>query len=223
MKYLGKLSFVLISATVPIILGTLSLLLLLSPLFMNLEYRRSNFPADPYGFTTEERLNYGNATRRYLITGMSLDELGELRLPNGEKLYIDRELSHLEDVKIVLQGVLRVFFGAAVILIAGSLIARNRGSWKELLTAVARGGKWTAGLIIALLLFILVSFQNLFVYFHRIFFEGDSWLFSFSDSLIRLFPLQFWQDIFLVFGLATLGGGIILGWLLPRIFRVKAK
>jgi hypothetical protein len=36
-------------------------------------------------------------------------------------------------------------------------------------------------------------------------------LFLFSDTLIRLFPLRFWQDAFLLAALIALGGGIALG------------
>jgi integral membrane protein (TIGR01906 family) len=46
--------------------------------------------------------------------------------------------------------------------------------------------------------------------FHRIFFKGDSWLFSTSDTLIRLFPQQFWFDAALAIGLFTLGGSIVI-------------
>jgi integral membrane protein (TIGR01906 family) len=63
----------------------------------------------------------------------------------------------------------------------------------------------------------LTSFQSLFINFHLIFFEGSSWLFKYSDTLIRLFPIQFWQDIFLVFGILTLLAGILVG----RLMRVR--
>ena len=56
-------------------------------------------------------------------------------------------------------------------------------------------------------------FWSFFAGFHSIFFEGDSWLFEYSDTLIRLFPLRFWQDTFLfAAGLAVAGGlGLALG------------
>jgi integral membrane protein (TIGR01906 family) len=42
-----------------------------------------------------------------------------------------------------------------------------------------------------------VSFSFVFVGFHLIFFEGDTWLFLYSDTLIRLFPTRFWRDVFI--------------------------
>ncbi|MCD6425787.1 MAG: TIGR01906 family membrane protein [Anaerolineales bacterium] len=205
----------LVTLTIPVIISVLSIHILLSPIFTNLEYRRPGFPEDNYGFTTAERLEFGNQTRSYLISNDTLDDLQQLVFENGDPIYIERELTHLEDVKIVLQGVLRVFYGAAAGFVLGGLIARTRG-WQEIyLNAIYLGGKITAGLLVMILLLTLVSFQALFTNFHLLFFEGGSWLFFYSDTLIRLFPVQFWQDIFLVFGILTLAGGILLGWVLP--------
>ena len=205
----------LVTLTIPVIISVLSILILLSPIFTNLEYRRPGFPEDNYGFTTAERLEFGNQTRRYLISNDTLEDLQQLVFKNGDPIYIERELSHLEDVKIVLQGVLRAFYGTAAVFVFGGLIARMR-SWQDIyLEAIFLGGKITAGLVVMILLLTLVSFQALFTNFHLLFFEGDSWLFFYSDSLIRLFPVQFWQDIFLVFGVLTLAVGVLLGWVLP--------
>ena len=64
-------------------------------------------------------------------------------------------------------------------------------------------------------------FWNFFAGFHHLFFTGDSWLFLFSDTLIRLFPIRFWQDAFLFAAIISLGGGVALGWGLRKaIYRV---
>lgn len=213
----------LVTFSIPVIISVLSILVLLSPIFTNLEYRRPGFPKDSYGFTTAERLEFGNKTRRYLISNDTLGDLQQLVFESGDPIYIERELSHLEDVKIVLQGVLRVFYGAAAVFVLAGLIARLRG-WQEIyLKAISLGGKITAGVLVMILFLTLISFQALFTNFHLLFFEGDSWLFFYSDSLIRLFPVQFWQDIFLVFGILTLAGGILLGWALPARMKIVRK
>jgi integral membrane protein (TIGR01906 family) len=209
----------MVTVSIPIVICVLSILILLSPVFMNLEYRMPNFPVDNYGFSTEERLDFGNRTRRYLITNSTLDDLGDLKFDSGDPIYVERELEHLEDVKIVLQGVFKVFWGAIAVLVLGGVYARFR-NWGEGYTrSVSRGGWLTAGLLGIVLFLAIVSFRSLFTNFHLLFFEGDSWLFLYSDTLIRLFPIRFWQDVFLVFGITTLVGGILLGWLLPKIKR----
>ena len=213
---------VFVILAVPIVICVISILFLLSPLFMNLEYQLPHFPEDRYGFTLEDRLNFGNQTRSYLVTKMTLDDLRELKFDTGDPIYFERELKHLQDVKIVLQALFKVFWGAAAVLILGGVYAGLRDWWAGFQRALSWGGWLTAGLLVIITLLSVVSFQALFVTFHRIFFEGDSWLFAYSDTLIRLFPVRFWQDIFLVFGITTLAGGILLGWLLPRKKRKTA-
>ena len=69
------------------------------------------------------------------------------------------------------------------------------------------------GLVIAIGLFGAIAFWQLFTLFHALFFQGDSWQFLFSDTLIRLFPIQFWQDAFIWAGVISIGGalGLALG------------
>jgi integral membrane protein (TIGR01906 family) len=40
-----------------------------------------------------------------------------------------------------------------------------------------------------------ISWGQFFTAFHRVFFEGNTWIFPRSDTLIRLFPNRFWVDI----------------------------
>jgi integral membrane protein (TIGR01906 family) len=168
-------------------------------------------------------LEYGNKTRRYLVTRQNLDVLSELEFENGDSLYQERELVHLEDVKVVIQGLLRVFYGAVAVMIGGGIISNRDRGRNDFWVAVNRGGRLTAVLLLTVLFFTLISFRALFTSFHLIFFEGDSWLFNFSDTLIRLFPIRFWQDVFLVFGLITLAGSGILGWGIPALRKVLAE
>jgi len=62
-----------------------------------------------------------------------------------------------------------------------------------------------------------VSFGVLFVAFHNIFFASGTWLFEYTDTLIRLFPERFWRDIFIYVGLFSLATGLGLYF----IFRNK--
>ena len=42
----------------PIVLVLLAARLVMTPLFLQFEYNRADFPADPFGFTREDRLTY---------------------------------------------------------------------------------------------------------------------------------------------------------------------
>jgi len=213
----------LVTLSIPVVMSTLSILVLLSPLFTNMEYRRPGFPEDSYGFSTEERLEYGNLTRRYLVTNQSLEGLRKLEFEDGSPLFKERELTHLEDVKVVIKGLLRVFYVCVAVVVFGGYIAHGNQWQEDYLGAVFRGGRLTTLLLLAMLFFTLISFRTLFTSFHLVFFEGDSWLFLTSDTLIRLFPIRFWQDVFLVFGILTLAGSGILGWGIPALRKSAGK
>lgn len=212
----------LVTLSVPIILTTLIILVLLSPVFIKIEYRRPGFPEDSYGFSTAERLEFGNITRRYLVSDQTLEVLRQLEFEDGDPLYQERELAHLEDVKVVIQGLLRVFYISLVVFTFGGYLARGNQWQDEFLDAIYRGGRLTSLALVTVLFFTLISFRALFTAFHKIFFEGDSWLFLYSDTLIRLFPMQFWQDVFLVFGISTLAAGLLIGWGIPALKKRSA-
>jgi integral membrane protein (TIGR01906 family) len=66
-----------------------------------------------------------------------------------------------------------------------------------------------------LLVLIAAVFQFVFVGFHRMFFQGDSWLFLYSDTLIRLFPERFWLTAFVAIVAGTIALACLL-WLVSR-------
>jgi integral membrane protein (TIGR01906 family) len=174
-----------------------------------------NFPEDNYGMTQEERLRWAPVALDYLLNDEDISFLGKLTFDDGSLMFNQRELSHMEDVKELTTVVLSIWYGILGVLLALALWAW-RGKWiGNFRGMLARGGKFTLALIGALILILLINFKQLFTTFHRIFFEGDSWLFLFSDTLIRLFPMRFWQDVFILIGSFAFIGGFVL-WFFNR-------
>lgn len=199
---------------IPVVLVLSAVRLLLTPLFIRLEYRMPYFPPDVYGFSQAERLHWAELARQYLLNPEDISFLKDLRFVDGSPLLNQRELRHMVDVKQVVRGALKVWWGS-LLLLAGIGLGAWRGGWAgDFLRAVSRGGWLTVGLIGLVVVSILVSFNAFFVGFHRVFFEGDTWLFAYSDTLIRLFPERFWMDAFLMVGGVSLVGGLGLGWFL---------
>ena len=204
----------LTSLLIPLALIGTALRILLSPLFFNIEYRMPYFPADEYGFTQQDRLRWAPFAVDYLINNADISYLGDLKFENGSPLYNERELTHMADVKNVVRGALTVWYISLAILALLAMLAW-RGDWVyEFINGLRRGGMWMIGLAVSLGLIagigIAISpdvFWQFFTFFHSIFFEGDSWLFYYSDTLIRLFPIRFWQDAFLWAAILALGGG----------------
>jgi integral membrane protein (TIGR01906 family) len=207
----------LVAVLVPIALIGLGLRILLSPFFLQIEYNMPYFPPDEFGFTKEDRLKWAPFALDYLTNSEDISYLGDLTFDDGTPLYNERELSHMDDVKIVTQGALRVWYISLVILLLLGVWAWF-GDWRQgYLLGLMRGGWLMIGLAVTVTLIVIIGilanpnvFWNFFAGFHSLFFEGDSWLFLTSDTLIRLFPIRFWQDAFLWAAVVALGGGIAL-------------
>jgi len=205
----------LVSLLTPLALVGFALRILLTPLYYTVEYHMPYFPADEYGFTREDRLKWAPYAVTYLVNSADISYLGDLQFEDGSPLYNERELKHMEDVKNVVKGSLNVWYVSVGLLAILAFLARRGGWLTDYLNGLRRGGWWMVGLALTLALIagtgILLNpdiFWNFFVWFHTLFFEGDSWLFYYSDTLIRLFPIRFWQDAFLWAAVIALGGGL---------------
>jgi len=193
-----------IAILIPFFLIMTAIRLLLTPLFLQIEYHMPGFPPDSYGFTLEDRLHWSRVSLEYLLNDAGIEYLAEQQLQDGSPLYNQRELSHMLDVKILIQQML-VVWRIMLVIIAALGIWAWLGRWlPAYLRGLGFGGRLTIGLIVLILAAVAISFRALFTAFHRIFFEGDTWLFNFSDNLIRLFPMRFWQDGFIMMGGFTL-------------------
>jgi integral membrane protein (TIGR01906 family) len=184
----------------PALLVTTAINVALSPLFVNIEYRLPGFPADEYGFTTADRLNWSAYSIKYLLGMVSHEELTNQRLPDGTPLYNERELSHMLDVRNLTAIVIKVWLGLIAFFLLITYLCWKTNELDAWFTAVRRGGNLTIGLIFSILFYLVINFDQLFIQFHQLFFQGDSWLFLMSDNLIRLFPVRFWRDIFIFIG-----------------------
>jgi integral membrane protein (TIGR01906 family) len=200
----------LLSLAIPLLLIILNVRLVMSPLFLQIEYTRAGFPSDPFGLTTEDRLRYAPSALDYLIYNQSISALGDLTFANGRPLFNARELQHMVDVQIVTQWA----FGVGIVvgaLTAAAGVALWRRDRARLRVALNVGAKLTLGLIAAVVIFALLGWEMFFTGFHTMFFADGTWYFLTSDTLIRLFPEQFWFDAALAIGgLAALEAGVIL-------------
>ena len=222
MKMTHLLSW-LVAILVPLALIGLGVRALLTPFFLQVEYNMPYFPADTYGFTKADRLKWAPYALEYLVNDADISQLGDLKFEDGTPLYGERELSHMDDVKGVTKGVLNAWYVSLVSLAALGVWAWF-GKWEQTYRqGLMRGGWLMVGLAVAIGVIVLVGivinpniFWNFFALFHSLFFEGDSWLFLYSDTLIRLFPLRFWMDAFLIAAVIALGGALGLSLGLKR-------
>lgn len=208
----------LVTLLIPLALIGLGLRVLLTPVFLQFEYNMPYFPPDEYGFTKEDRLRWAPYAVEYLVNRADISYLGDLRFDDGTPLYNERELGHMQDVKRVAQAALKVWYATLAVLLALGIWSRLDHWEQAYRQGLMRGGWLMVGLAVVIGLVVVVGitinpdvFWNFFAGFHKLFFVGNSWLFLYSDTLIRLFPLRFWQDAFLYAAIIALGGGVALG------------
>jgi integral membrane protein (TIGR01906 family) len=211
MRTLQKVLSRFVTLLLPVALTFLGVRLLLTQTFPEIEYRTPGFPADEYGFTLQDRLQWSVISIDYLLNNADISFLSDLTFPNGVPLFNGRELSHMQDVKNVVKPVLWVGYGVWFLVLGLGLWARFGGWWAVYVRGVWHGGWLTVGITAVIGIFAGISFWQFFTVFHALFFTGDSWQFLYSDTLIRLFPMRFWQDAFLFAGALDVLGGLALG------------
>ena len=213
-----------ISIPIVLVLSSVWILLNTAEWWVQIEYRLPGFPDDSYGFTLEDRLYWSMIDIEYLLNDEGLDYFDDLRLEDGSPMHNQRELRHMEDVKRLIHAVWMVL---GIGLILSLILEVSLGilvNMRAALEMLKRGTQNTLILVAILILGVLIGFGVLFVGFHRIFFEGNTWIFQYSDTFIRLYPERFWRDTFVFLALiaATLGATVyILSKLLLRRTRFQ--
>jgi integral membrane protein (TIGR01906 family) len=201
---------VYLTLALPVLLVLASIRVVMTPMFLSFEYMRADFPEDVYGFTREDRLTYAPYAVDYLLNGEGITYLSDLRFPDGTSLYNARELHHMRDVKAVTQ----IAFFVAVVMGIGAIVVSvvlRRFSGRSMWQGLFSGSVVTLAIIAAIVIAAVINWDFFFTGFHTLFFTSGSWRFAYSDTLIRLFPEQFWFDAaLLIGGLTTLGAAIIL-------------
>lgn len=198
---------------VPFTIIMLGVRLLLMPSFLELEYRMPRFPSDKHGLTAHERIALAKKAVTFLLSAQSSVK----RL--GVAGFNARETKHLDDVRDLIQLLLKLWYLCLALLLLFALIAWFTGHLSAYFLGWYYGGWLTVGIILALGLLVLFAFDWLFDHFHEFIFPADSWLFYETDMLMRLFPLRFWQDCALYLISISLVGGLILlliGWVRRR-------
>lgn len=213
-KWLPNLLAFIITLAVPVILVLSNVLLFMNPAWLAFQYAQPGFPKAEL-FSDKDRLYFGSESIEYVRGNRTLEQFRALGV------YQEREIKHMIDVrvlvdqvKIVLPVVALLMIAALVLLVrstptpalplkgGGSIIAAR---------ALLNGVLLTIALFVLIGLFAAVGFNTFFTLFHRIFFEGDTWLFNYTDSLIQFYPLPFWFATSIALVLATVAEAGIIG------------
>lgn len=208
----------IITLAVPVLTIMVAVRAVASSLFLWVEYHRPGFPADTYGFSTEERLRLGSYGLDYILNLAPETYLGLVQT-DGRAAFQASEVHHMTDVKHVMLSA-TVF--AVVMLILALLSARSlRLRAPGVLRSSLFAGAWLTLLTcLALALTGLLGWERFFTAFHEVFFPQGNWQFAMSDTLIRLYPPQFWVDAAATAGiLILLMTGALLAATWPTHYR----
>ena len=130
------------------------------------------------------------------------------------KLFNQREVVHLKDVKGLIWFDYRLLLGTLIYVLAYSGVSFFwQKDWRRLAWGIVGGSGLTLALMLALGLGALFNFDQLFLQFHLISFANEFWMLDpTKDYLIMLFPGGFWYDATLFCALGTVGLAVISGW-----------
>ncbi|MCI0711355.1 MAG: TIGR01906 family membrane protein [Chloroflexi bacterium] len=199
----------IIILTVPFVLVLGSVRLAMTEQFLALEYQRPGFPADPYGFSTADRLEYGPYGIEYILSNEDISFLGDLEI-DSEPAFNPRELDHMEDVQTVTRIAIQVLMLTGGLFVLSIILLIRKPETRPLVfESLRRGAYFTFAMIAILVVGVVLNWNYFFTQFHNTFFAEGTWQFSRSDTLIRLYPEQFWQDAALFIGGVTILGAAL--------------
>ncbi|MGC8786363.1 MAG: TIGR01906 family membrane protein [Anaerolineae bacterium] len=214
----SKVVRILFLVCTPLLLLLSNLYLLATPAFIRREYSKPDFPRAGL-YNDAERLSLAEATLYYLRSNEGVDYLMSLR-SRGQPVYNAREIRHLVDVKRVMGAAFWIQKICLLLWIAAAIFVwHQRQEWYGALQAIFMGCLTLFVALLGIGLLAYANFDLFFTAFHRLFFEGDSWLFAYSDTLIQLFPVPFWIDATWTLALLTMGGCFIVGMIAFALLR----
>jgi len=136
----------------------------------------------------------------------------EFELKGGISYFSSDEISHLNDVRILLSRILLVYYISTILFIVFLLILIERKylDFLKSFCIVLMSASSFILFFLALLYFLGNNFWVLFEKFHIIFFPQGNWTFPEGSLLITIFPSGFFYDFFFKLLLASLIISLVL-------------
>lgn len=119
-------------------------------------------------------------------------------LKGSIKFFNETEISHLDDVRILLKKLLIVFYVSIALFAVLSILLVEKKS-KRFLKNISLSGLISSVILICLfvlLYFLGNNFWALFDKFHYVFFPQGNWAFPEGSLIITIFPFGFFYDFF---------------------------
>lgn len=236
---------ILIILLFPVFLALTNVRVLMTSRFAQWEYAKTDFP-DPADVVSVGASEAGSASEEIYVVpiearqpivdqtlayvkGAGDDSLiADMAFGDGTRVYNEREVRHLRDVRVLVRQVTIAHIVGGLILLLGVGYLVWSGRSQAAAGALTIGAGLTVGLTVFIGVVAALMFQFFFVRFHLIFFEGGTWMFPSTDTLIQIFPEKFWFDASLLIVLLTLVEAVVVGvvalvWLGIRRRRTRRR
>ena len=101
----------------------------------------------------------------------------------------------MQDVRDLLGTAFRAQIAVLLALVVAGIALHRSAVWRRVVPlGLLIGSLATLALAVLAIPAIVLGFDGFLLRFHQLFFSGDSWLFSETDTLLRIYPEVFWQD-----------------------------
>ena len=206
----SKIFAIFIALLLPFIILMGGVRTMLSFNYPGFQYGLIGFPEDTLGYTRVERTRLAEATIGYLNSNNGISSLTNLTDSEGKTVYTTSEVSHLQDVKRVIEVASIVWYvicGLSIAFLIWMLVTK---SWAQIRHSFFWGAVFTIILMIVVVMLMILSFDSLFEKFHAVFFPQGNWTFSATSGLIRLFPLPLWVNAFILISVYAILASVLL-------------
>ncbi len=149
-------------------------------------------------------------------------------LKGNIKFFNESEISHLDDVRILLKKIFIIFYISIALFVLLTILLIEKRPWKFLKNISLSALISSAVLIslFAILYFLGNNFWALFDRFHYIFFPQGNWAFPEGSLIITIFPFGFFYDFFfklIVTSLVTAAILLVLAIVATAVVKNKTK
>jgi len=204
-RWIANLLVALLVLGIPPFLILTNAFICMTPNWLDFQYSRPGFPKSVRFSDADRRYNAAESIE-YIRGNRTFDQLKALGV------YDERESKHMVDVRELVDKV-KVVLPVDGILLFAVLVAL---AWQPATRALAArgllgGAVLTVAFFGAVGIFAATGFNTFFTLFHHVFFEGDTWLFNYTDSLIQFYPLPFWFATSIALVLTTVVEAAIIG------------
>jgi integral membrane protein (TIGR01906 family) len=219
MRALRTSATVAVAALVFPLLVTTSLRIVLNEWIVHVEYAVGRVPDDRYGLTVDERTDLALIGLDSITPGTrGVDLLREAQLPDSAPAFTEPEVVHMQDVRDLVGMLLTFQLLAGIGLAVAALALGVPAATRAIVPRGLRYGVLASVPLAAIVgLFMLVTWDSFFTRFHEVFFEGDTWRFPVTDTLIRLYPDAFWMGVAAWIAALTVALGAVV-WVLAGLW-----